>query len=411
MPTIAWGEEVSGVRFGLETPAGEVEAGGTIALGLVCENLSHAPQEIFGFRPGYPRSLRVSPPKPGRPHIRVSFGDLNVLHPPEAFARIMPRTRITTRLDLSFAFDRRGAGRWPVAFAYEPVRSSGRLVSWAPRAGREAQTEIVHLDVTTAKSLERAGIDAAAEERLDDALLSGSSEVVSQLKALGDAGATFAARRVARILSSGGESTIGWRALDALALLGEPGLQALREAREQLPHAYAALSYAEDWLDHRRGESATSEHLPFVTMLERIVAQPDQRGNFLLSWTAVDSPVHGTRRLQLLGSGERIVVHRAPGETTPTTRRLALGAMPMQAVVEALRYSAVWLLRPLREQGLPDEPRPALEVQLALGDPFVRTVAMWNGEWRLGPASALASLLDRLADTSPQGQSSLPPRP
>ncbi len=145
-------------------------------------------------------------------------------------------------------------------------------------------------------------------------------------------------------------------------------------------------------------------------MLDRVIAQPDQRGNFLLSWTAVDSAVHGTRRLQLLGSGERIVVNRAPGEPTSTTKRLSLGSMPMQSVVEALRYSAVWLLRPLREQGLPDEPRPSLEVQLALGDPFVRSVAMWNGEWRLGPAAPLASLLDRLADTSLQGPSALAPR-
>jgi hypothetical protein len=54
-------------------------------------------------------------------------------------------------------------------------------------------------------------------------------------------------------------------------------------------------------------------------------------------------------------------------------------------------------LRPLRPQGLPDEPRPALELQLALGENFTRRIAMWNGEWRQGPAFRLADILDRLA--------------
>jgi hypothetical protein len=57
----------------------------------------------------------------------------------------------------------------------------------------------------------------------------------------------------------------------------------------------------------------------------------------------------------------------------------------------------MWLLRPLRKVGFPDEPRPALEVQLALGEPYTRRVAMWNGEWRQGPGFRIADMLDRLA--------------
>lgn len=63
--------------------------------------------------------------------------------------------------------------------------------------------------------------------------------------------------------------------------------------------------------------------------------------------------------------------------------------------------------RPLREQGLPDEPRPVFEVQLGMGAPFCRQVSMWNGEWRRGPASNLADLLDRLASDH-IGESLLP---
>ena len=80
----------------------------------------------------------------------------------------------------------------------------------------------------------------------------------------------------------------------------------------------------------------------------------------------------------------------------------------MQALVEAIRHSALWLATPLREQGLPDEPRPTLEVQLGMGAPFCRQVTMWNGEWRRGPASNLADLMDRLA--SDHTSESLPPR-
>lgn len=403
-----WGEVNQGVRFGLRTPPGEVEAGGSVLIDLLCENTTNEPVWVFGFQAGYPRSLRVSPPKTHRPYIRVSFGDGNVLHPPDAFVRLLPKSSISTTLDLSFAFDRRGAGSWDVAFAYDPVRTSGRLDAYAPDG--EARTEVARLLVTTARSLRDAGIDDAAEASLDAALLSGRSDVVDLLRQYGIGGAKFAARRVARILSAGGESTIGWRALDALALLGDFGFQALVEARPELPHAEAALAFGEDWLRHRRGDAPGPEHLRFYTQLERIVQQPDQRGNFLLTWTAVDSDIHGTRRLQLFGNGERIVTHRAPGAVVPATRRSFLNAMQLQAVVEALRFGAVWLLRPLREMGLPDEPRPTLEVQLGLGDPFTRQIAMWNGEWRLGPASQLADLLDRLSrDASPD--SIMPPQP
>ena len=79
----------------------------------------------------------------------------------------------------------------------------------------------------------------------------------------------------------------------------------------------------------------------------------------------------------------------------------------MQALLEALSYSGVWLLRPLRANGLPDEPRPALEIQLALGETFTRKISMWNGEWRQGPGFRTADLLDRLAAAVRSG--SLPP--
>ena len=87
---VQWGEEVDGVRFGLRPPPTEVEAGGTIAVELLVQNRGNEPVHVFGFEAGYPRSLRVSPPKQHRPWIRVSFGDVNVFHPPEAFTRLLP---------------------------------------------------------------------------------------------------------------------------------------------------------------------------------------------------------------------------------------------------------------------------------------------------------------------------------
>jgi hypothetical protein len=273
---------------------------------------------------------------------------------------------------------------------------------------REVGTGVARLLVTTARSLREAGIDEAVEEALDAALLGGHADTVDRLRHYGIGGAKFAARRVARILSPGGESTVGWRALDALALLGDFGLQALMETRTQLPHAESALAFGEAWLRHRRGDGPDPGDLRFFTQLDRVVSQPDQRGTFLVTWTPVDSEIHGSRRLQLFGNGERIVTARPPGAVVGATRRSFLNAMQLQAVVEALRFGAVWLLRPLREMGLPDEPRPTLEVQLGLGEVFSRQIAMWNGEWRLGPASQLAELLDRLSrDASPD--SVMPP--
>lgn len=396
MNDVVWGEPARGVRFGLRTPPGELEAGSTIALELVCENNGLTPVWVFGFKPGYPRSLRVSPPKPDRPYIRVSFADVNVLHAPDAFVRVQPGEQARTWLDLSFAFDRRGAGAWPIAFAYEPVRGAGGMRAWRAPDDAPALTGVSRIAVSRARSLREAGIDERVEAELD-AMLLGGENTAARLRELGPGGAAYAARRFARVLASGADATLGWKALDALEMLGEPGLDAVRAAREDLPHAARALDFAADWIAFRLGREPSPEHLPFVTMLEQLVHQPDRRGNLVITWTPHDLPVHGSLRMEVFGNGDRIIVVRPAGHSVPSTRRTLMGQMQMQTLVEALVWSGVWLLRPVREQGLPDEPRPALEVQLALGEPFTRKIAMWNGEWRHGPAFRLADLLDRLA--------------
>ncbi len=367
---------------------------------LLCQNQGTEPLWVFGFTPGYPRSLRVSPPKSHRPWIRLSFGDVNVLHPPEGFTRLLPGATVSTELDLSFAFDRRGAGAWPLAFAYDPVRASGRLVPWTPPEGTEALTGEIELLVTTARSLADAGIDENVGHELDLLLMGDPPDLIAQLEAHGAGGAAFAARRVARILSAGMESMVGWNALRALLRMGDQGFGALRTAQQEIPHAADVYAFAMDWFRHQRGSSPPEEHLPFITMLDRIIEQPDQRGNFLLTWTGVDSEIHGTRRIEVLGRGERLTSIRPPGDPSPATNRGALPQAQITAIATALRDSMVWLLRPLRQTGLPDEPRPSLEVQLGLGDPFARRLAMWNGEWRQGPARTLAALLDRLSTAS-----------
>lgn len=409
MMDIAWGEAVAGevVRFGLVRPRHPFEAGATVALTLVAENLGKSDAWLFGFAPGYPRSLRVSPPKTDRPHIRVSFADVNVLHGFDAFTRLRPGQSITTTLDLSFAFDRRGVGVWPVAFAYDAVRASGGLTPWAPASG-STSTGRIELVVEASRSLRDAGIDLATELLLDESLSRGDAHLVEHVRAL-RGGALYAAWRSARVLAGGSESSLGWRAMDLLARLGEPGLAAAERVRAELPHADAALAFAAAWTAHRLGHQAPAAHLPFVTMLDELIAQPDRRGNFILGWTAYDSAIHGERRLQILGSGDAIIVTRGPHEPVPTTRRSRLNAMQMRAVLEALRYSAVWLLGPLRPVGIPDEPRPALEVRLALGDAYARQVAAWNGEWRQGPGAHIADLLDRICAEGAGARDSLRP--
>ncbi|MEZ4327255.1 MAG: hypothetical protein R3B40_18705 [Polyangiales bacterium] len=402
----AWGPASDGVRFGLRIPP-VAEAGGSILVGLVCHNVGTTPVRMFGFNPKYPRALRVSPPKAARPYIRVSFGDLNVLHPPDAFSVLQPGDALETALDLSFAFDRRGTGTWQLAFAYDPVRTGAHFDAY--QGGDEAPlTAVADLTVSYSRSLREAGIDEATEATLDAALYAGEARLLDLLRHYGEGGVAFAARRVARVLSPGAESVSGWRALDALALLGPEALTAVGVAREEIPHAEPALAFAARWLAFRRGGLPEPHDLPFVTMLERIVQEPGTRGNLQVAWTGVDSAIHGLRRVQVFGNGERIVTSRAPGETFNSTRRTMLRPHEMQALVEAVRASAVWLAAPLREQGLPDEPRPTFEIQLGMGAPFCRQVAMWNGEWRCGPASNLADLMDRLA--SDHMSESIPPR-
>lgn len=394
---VAWGEPAQGVRFGLRAPQGAVEAGSSIQLELRCENKGLTPVWLFGFVKKYPRALRVSPPKPDRPYIRVSFGDVNVLHPPEAFVRLEPGAIATTGLDLSFAFDRRGAGAFSVVFAYEPVRAAGMVRPWRSRDGGVPLTGIAEVSVERARALREAGVDAATEAALDSLLAAGDPSTVERLRALGRGGAVYAARRVARVVAGGSEAALGWRALDALELLGPESLAALSAARDEVPHAAPAIDFAREWLEHRFGQTPSAYDLPFVTALTQLIEQPDRRGNFVLSWSPYDSPIHGALRMEIFGNGDRIVVVRPPGQAVPSTRRTRLGPMHMTAMLDALLMSGAWMLRPLRTQGLPDEPRPALEIQLQLGETFARKISMWNGEWRQGPAFRLADILDRLA--------------
>lgn len=391
-----FGEAIGGVRLGLAVPVAHTDAGSTIAVELVCENRAQTPVWVFGLKAGYPRSLRVSPPKPDRPWVRVSFGDTAVLHPPDAFTRLGPGETARTMLDLSFAFDRRGVGTFPLRFAYDPIRGMGGMRALGTAGGAALETGTAALVVERASTLREAGIDEATERGLDAMLLSGDPQTATRLGALGRGGAEYAVRRFARVLSTGAEAPIGWRALDALERLGDEGLAAIAAAQADMPHAAAALSFGFDWLRFRLGRPTPEVHLPFVTALEQLRDQPDRRGNFVLSWTPFDSPIHGSSRMEVFGQGDRIVVVRAAGHSVPSTRRTLVGAMQMHALFETLLWSGVWLWRPLRTQPMPDEPRPALEVQLEIGEPYARKIAMWNGEWRQGPGFRLADLLDRL---------------
>jgi hypothetical protein len=176
------------------------------------------------------------------------------------------------------------------------------------------------------------------------------------------------------------------------------GVESARRARDEVPHAAPALEAAIAWTTHLMGQPPSAEHLPFATQLEQIIHQPEMRGNFFLAWTAYESAIHGSRRVELMGNGQRIISTRSNQDELPRVSRSTLSEGQVRVVLEALRGAAVWSLVPLRQRALPDEPKPALDVRLALGKQFHRQVALLNGEWRHGPAAFLAALLDRLAD-------------
>jgi len=66
MSDIVWGPPVDGVRVGLEQPAGELEAGGSVTIGLVAESVAREPVLLFGFAQRYPRVRRAL----GEPFVR-----------------------------------------------------------------------------------------------------------------------------------------------------------------------------------------------------------------------------------------------------------------------------------------------------------------------------------------------------
>jgi hypothetical protein len=389
MNDVRWGAPYEGVRFGLRPPA-VAEAGGSILVGLLCHNVGNAPVRMFGFHPAYPRALRVSPPKADRPYIRVSFGDVNVLHPLDAFSVLAPGATLETSLDLSFAFDRRGTGTWQLAFAYDAVRTGAHFVAY--RGGDEApQSPVVDLLVSYSRSLRDAGIDEATEAKLDGALYAGEARLLDLLRHHGAGGVAFAARRVARVLSPGAESIAGWNALDALALLGPAGHRrrqrgarrdparrpgaGVRRALARVP-ARVAAGPVRPALRHHAGA-----HRRRAGHARQPAGGLDGRG------LGHPRPAPGADLRQrrahrdLARPGLRVQPH-APHHAAPARDAGLGGGHPAQRRVAGRSAARA---RP------PDEPRPAFEVQLGIGGPFSRQVSMWNGEWRRGPSSTWPS--------------------
>ncbi len=140
MTEIAWGAVVDGIRFGIET----VAPGAPLLLPLHMQNQGSAPVFAFGFSQAYPRSLRISPPKPHRPYVRVSFADTNVLHPPDAFVRLQPGASLQTALDVGFALDLSVTGELDLAFAYDQVQAQV-IKAWNAPEGVEAATGLITL--------------------------------------------------------------------------------------------------------------------------------------------------------------------------------------------------------------------------------------------------------------------------
>ena len=190
-------------------------------------------------------------------------------------------------------------------------------------------------------------------------------------------------------------------ALARYDLLEAVGWYAERPEREPVE---VLVSFGDASLTILRFDDTPLAHWPLGSLVETPGAAP------LTLAPDADAP----ERLAL-SDAEMIAAIRAlrpggarkqPSAARARARRLARRAAALAAA--ALALFALWLATPLREQGLPDEPRPTLEVQLGMGAPFCRQVTMWNGEWRRGPASNLADLMDRLA--SDHTSESLPPR-
>lgn len=135
-----WGPAIDGVRFGIEP----VASGAPLLLPLHIDNQGRTAVRVFGFSQAYPRALRISPPKPHRPYVRVSFADTNVLHPPEAFTKVVVGALSSTTLDVGFALDLRETGPVQLCFAYDEVRAQV-IDPWNAPEGHEATTGLITL--------------------------------------------------------------------------------------------------------------------------------------------------------------------------------------------------------------------------------------------------------------------------
>ncbi|MCB9626247.1 MAG: hypothetical protein H6725_02615 [Sandaracinaceae bacterium] len=136
----AWGPVIDGVRLGIEP----VAPGAPLLLPLHIENHGRTAIRVFGFSRSYPRSLRISPPKPHRPYVRVSFADTNVLHAPDAFTKVVIGARVSTLLDVGFALDLAAMGPLDLCFAYDAVQAQV-IDPWNAPEGVEATTGMITL--------------------------------------------------------------------------------------------------------------------------------------------------------------------------------------------------------------------------------------------------------------------------
>jgi hypothetical protein len=243
--------------------------------------------------------------------------------------------------------------------------------------------------------VETPALSLEIQTTLDQWVVSGAADTGRAIMQYGDSGIAHVISRLERMTSLDADASLGWSAFHVLPLLGEPAATLIESISPPDGFPGEALAFAREWINFRVGRPPPEAQAAFVGQLEGLIAQAELRGEFVLTWTANQVPGAPQCRMQIYGNGYRVVTQTMAGEQ-PVEARSSLDVNQMNVVMESLRHGAVWLLRPTRDQGQPDEGKPTLAVRLGAAPGLDVSITLWNAEWRAGPSYYLVDLLDKL---------------
>lgn len=233
--------------------------------------------------------------------------------------------------------------------------------------------------------------------QLDAALLAGEEGRETALSlAKGRAAFDHLVSLLEGVLVPGEDSARAWGAYHVLVLSGEEGLAALRRAPRTGPIQKLALLRASRRLG--LAEEPSSAFAADLCAASRVAPS-----GLLLRYEAGLETVEGRLSLEIDGEGRaRLVVGKIA--QAPQVHLAQISAIELGFLLEKACRSAFWELTPLRSLGGEGEDQVKLVIELPSAEGVLQEeISLWGAEWRQGPTSSLARLLDATAARCQKG--------